>query len=76
MVPSLNDWSLAGRVLARVAERYGFEKIGRTRLTNDALIATSAGRAGITVLTLNERDFARLAEFCPVQWEARVLPTS
>ena len=74
LVPNLNDWSAAGRVLARVAEKYGFEKIGRARLTNDALIAASAGRTGITVLTFNERDFARLAEFCPVQWEAKTLP--
>jgi predicted nucleic acid-binding protein len=71
LVPNLNDWSMAGRVLARVAEKYGFERIERARLTNDALIAASAGRAGITVLTANERDFARLAEFCPVRWEMR-----
>jgi hypothetical protein len=33
------------------------------RLTNDALIATSAGRLGIRVITANERDFTKLAEF-------------
>lgn len=74
LVPGLGDWSVAGRMLAGVTEKYGFERIGRARLTNDALIAASAGRAGITVLTANGRDFAKLAEFCPVQWETRAVP--
>lgn len=69
LVPNLTDWSLAGRVLARLAGRYGYEEIGKARLTNDALIAMSAGRAGITVFTANERDFRRLAEFRPFQWQ-------
>ena len=71
LVPNLGDWTQAGRVLARLAEKYGYEKIGQARLTNDALIATSAGRAGITVVTVNQRDFVRLAEFCPFEWQAR-----
>jgi predicted nucleic acid-binding protein len=70
LVPNLSDWTQTGRVLARLAQKYGYERIGRARLTNDALIATSAARSGITVLTANQRDFARLAEFCPVQWQA------
>jgi predicted nucleic acid-binding protein len=69
LVPNLSDWTQAGRVLARLAEKYGYERIGQARLTNDALIATSAARTGITVVTANERDFARLAEFCPLQWQ-------
>jgi predicted nucleic acid-binding protein len=71
LVPSQRDWSRAGQLLRRIAGKYGFEHIGRSRLTNDALIATSAARAGITVFTVNARDFARLAEFCPVRWEVR-----
>lgn len=74
LVPSLGDWALAGRVLGRLAEKYGYEQIGRTRLTNDALIATSAGRTGITIVTVNRRDFGRLAEFCPFEWQARAIP--
>jgi len=72
LVPNLSDWTLAGRVLARLAAKYGYEKIGRGRLTNDALIAMSAGRSGIRVITANERDFRRLAEFCPFQWQVAV----
>jgi predicted nucleic acid-binding protein len=76
LIPNLTDWTQAGKVLARLAQTYGYEQIGRARLTNDALIATSAARIGITVLTTNQRDFARLAEFCPLQWQARTVQTS
>ena len=69
LVPNLSDWAQAGKVLARLAAEYGYEQIGRARLTNDALIAMSAARQGITVLTANERDFARLARFRPFSWE-------
>jgi predicted nucleic acid-binding protein len=74
LVPSLGDWAQAGRVLGRLAEKYGYEQIGRARLTNDALIATSAGRAGVAVITINRRDFGRLAEFFPFEWQARSIP--
>jgi len=69
LVPSLSDWTETGRTLERLGAKYGYEQIGRSRLTNDALIATSAGRKGITVVTANERDFRRLAEFRPFQWQ-------
>ena len=51
LVPNLSDWASAGKLLARLAAKYGYERIGRAGLTNDALIAMSAARAGITVLT-------------------------
>ena len=73
LTPNLGDWTLAGRILASIAQRHGFEKIGKARLTNDALIATSASRNGISVITTNARDFALLAEFCPLQWQTRIL---
>jgi predicted nucleic acid-binding protein len=68
LVPNLTDWTQTGRMLAKIGAKYGFERIGQGRLTNDALIAASAARCGVTVLTANARDFARLAEFCPLQW--------
>jgi len=70
LVPNLSDWTHTGRLLARLAAKYDYEQIGQGRLTNDALIAMSAGRLGITVITANPRDFARLAEFRPFQWQA------
>ena len=69
LVPSLSDWTQAGRVLARLAIKYDYEQIGQGRLTNDALIAMSAGRLGIRVFTANERDYRRLAEFRAFQWQ-------
>ena len=73
LVPNLSDWTQAGKVLARLASKYHYEQIGRGRLTNDALIAMSAGRLGIRVITANERDFSRLAEFRTFQWQVTTL---
>ncbi len=72
LVPNPGDWTQTGRVLAGVASKYGYEKIGRGRLTNDALIAMSAARIGARVVTVNERDFRKLAEFRSFKWEVRV----
>ena len=68
LVPNLSDWTQTGRVLARLAAKYDYEQIGQGRLTNDALIAMSALRLGIRVLTANERDYGRLAESRAFQW--------
>jgi predicted nucleic acid-binding protein len=68
LVPNLSDWTQTGKVLGRLAAKYGYERIGQGRLTNDALIAMSAGRLGITVVTANARDFAKLSEFRPFRW--------
>ena len=69
LVPNLRDWTRTGQVLAQMAAQYGYERIGQQRLTNDALIAMSAARQGITIVTANEHDFARLARFCPFRYE-------
>ena len=62
-MPNLSDWTQTGKVLALLAAKHDYERVGQGRLTNDALVAMSAGRSGITVITANARDFARLAEF-------------
>ncbi|MCA1624057.1 MAG: type II toxin-antitoxin system VapC family toxin [Acidobacteria bacterium] len=69
LVPEANEWSRTGAVLAQIGEKYGYEKIGRARLTNDTLIGTSAARQGIVLLTKNARDFGLIAEFCPLQYQ-------
>jgi predicted nucleic acid-binding protein len=69
LTPNLSDWVQAGKVLARLAAKYDYETIGRGRLTNDALIAMSAARLNIKVITANGRDFRRLAEFREFQWQ-------
>ncbi len=68
LVPNLTDWTQTGKVLALLAAKYDYERIGRGRLTNDALIAMSVGRLGATVVTANARDFAKLAEFRSFRW--------
>jgi predicted nucleic acid-binding protein len=73
LVPNLSDWTQAGRVLARVAAKYHYENTGLGRLANDALIAMSAARLGVRVITANEQDFSRLAEFRAFEWEVTVL---
>ena len=72
-VPDLDDWTEAGKMLAMVGAKYGYEAIGRSRLTNDALIAASAARAGVRVITENVRDFSRLAEFHRFSWQGATI---
>jgi len=69
LVPDLDDWIQAGKLLQRLALKYNYEKIGRGRLTNDALIAMSAARMSIRVITANENDFRKLAEFRDFTWQ-------
>lgn len=76
LVPNLTDWTRTGKVLGLLAAKYDYEQIGKGRLTNDALIAMSAGRLGITVITANSRDFGKLAEFRPFQWRVDAPRTS
>jgi predicted nucleic acid-binding protein len=69
LVPNLADWTQTGKILSRFTTKSDYEQLGRARLTNDALIAMSAGRMGIRVITDNERDFRRLADLRAFQWE-------
>lgn len=75
LVPNLTDWTEAGKLLALIAAEYGYEQIGRGRLTNDALMAVSAGRLGITVITSNARDFGMLAGFRRFHWRVNDIHT-
>jgi predicted nucleic acid-binding protein len=68
LVPNLGDWVSAGEALAYLRDTFDYEATGRARLMNDALIAMSAARMGMTVVTYNERDFARLAKFRHFSW--------
>jgi predicted nucleic acid-binding protein len=73
LTPNHGDWTRAGKLLARLGNKHGYEEVGQARLVNDALIATSAARLGIVVITANQRDFARIGEFCPLQWQGRTV---
>lgn len=69
LVPLQSDWSAAGQVLSLIGEKYGYEVVGRARMTNDALIAMSSSRSGIAVQTMNDDDYRKIAEFRPFEWE-------
>ena len=68
LVPSQSDWRLTGEVLSLVGKKYGYERVGRARMTNDAMISMSAARNGFMLLTRNPKDFKRIAEFRPFSW--------
>lgn len=69
LVPNENDWSIAGQILNKIGEKYGFEKVGKARLTNDTLLATSMARKGLTLWTTNAKDFSLIAEFRNFKFE-------
>lgn len=67
--PLQSDWTASGQVLALIGEKYGYEQVGRARMTNGALISMSAARLGFTILTKNAVDFKKIGEFRPLSWE-------
>lgn len=69
LVPQQSDWTASGQALALIGDKYGYEEVGRARMTNDALIAMSASRNGIVVQTMNDDDYRKIAEFRPFEWE-------
>lgn len=72
LVPEESDWRAAGEVLAKIGLRYGYETVRKAQMTNDALIAISAGRKGFTVITRNAEDFKAIADFRPFNWELSI----
>ena len=61
--PSVNDWQSAGKVIAKLGEKHGFEDIFLSKIQNDVLIALSAKQIGSSVITNNVKDFLRVKEF-------------
>ncbi len=69
LIPNQADWSITGQVLNKIGEKYGFEKVGKARLTNDTLLAMSAARMGFKLFTANAKDFNLISEFREFDWE-------
>lgn len=69
LVPNQSDWSIAGQILNKIGEKYGFDKVGKARLTNDAVLAMSVARTGMKLLTVNSKDFRLISEFREFDWE-------
>jgi predicted nucleic acid-binding protein len=63
IVPSASDWQKAGKLLAKMGKKYGFEMKFRARIQNDVLIALDARSIGASVITNNIHDFRKIREF-------------
>jgi predicted nucleic acid-binding protein len=69
LVPNQTDWSITGQILNKIGEKYGFDKVGKARLTNDTLLAMSIARNGLKLFTANAKDFRLISEFREFDWE-------
>lgn len=69
LVPNQTDWSIAGQILNKIGKKYGFDKVGKARLTNDTVLAMSVARNGLKLLTANAKDFRLISEFREFEWE-------
>lgn len=65
ITPNLSDWIITGQILSKIGQKYGFELVKLSRMTNDCLIAVSARRESLEVVTLNTSDFQKISEFRP-----------
>ena len=63
VTPSFRAWQMSGDVLARLAQS---ERLNG----NDILLALSCREAGMTVVTRNTRDFARIQRVVPFRFLA------
>jgi predicted nucleic acid-binding protein len=62
LTPSYGAWKEAGVVLARLVDAEGLELRTVSRgFVNDVLLAVTCREAGVTLVTENTRDFARIA---------------
>jgi len=76
LVPTAEDWWQAGRIINHLQRGLKSRRRGVTpkmaadekyRIINDVLIARTARRAGVTVVTDNAKDFETIQKFCNVR---------
>lgn len=67
LVPVKGDWIETGKILNKIGETFGYEQIGKGRITNDTLIAVSSSRLGLILITSNVKDFERIMTFRPLK---------
>ena len=67
IVPDHESWKEAGHVLSKLADD-GIGIVHRRQLVNDVLIAVTATRAGLVVVTANAGDFSRIEKHARVRW--------
>jgi predicted nucleic acid-binding protein len=78
LVPTSEDWWLAGKVLNALLrglkpkagrQRQRMSKVEQQRILRDVLIARTARRVGALVVTDNISDFEKIKPFCNVKVE-------
>jgi hypothetical protein len=76
LVPNADDWWQVGIVINRLQRQRKSKGGGSTpklaadekyRIANDVLIARTARRAGVTLITDNAKDFALIQSYCKVR---------
>ncbi len=76
LVPTDEDWWQAGKIINALQRGRKSQQGGQTpklsaeekhRLTSDVLIARTAKREGVTVVTDNTKDFEMIRRFCAVK---------
>lgn len=76
LVPTAEDWWLVCKVIYSLQRGLKSQKAGLTpkmsadqkyRITQDVLIARTAKRAGVMVVTDNMKDFEKIQRFCNVR---------
>jgi hypothetical protein len=76
LIPTAEDWWLVGKVIYALQKGLKSQRGGLTpkmsadqkyRITHDVLIARTAKRVGVTVVTDNVKDFETIQRFCNVR---------
>ncbi|NJO43862.1 MAG: type II toxin-antitoxin system VapC family toxin [Cyanobacteria bacterium RU_5_0] len=76
LIPTAEDWWLVGKVVYALQKGLKSQRDGLTpkmsadqkyRITHDVLIARTAKREGVTVVTDNIKDFEAIQRFCNVR---------
>ena len=71
IVPTYVAWKRTGEVLAALAQRGSLARgVVPRSFVNDVLIAMSCLESGVTLVTANTRDFARIAAVRPFDFTA------
>lgn len=69
LTPSYAAWKRSGAILAALAEREGLDVARVSKgFANDVLLAVTCRDAGVTLVTANRRDFARIARVAPFEF--------
>jgi predicted nucleic acid-binding protein len=69
LVPTYRAWKRAGEIIATLIQRRHLSVTGVPRsFPNDALIAASCREQGMTLITENESDFAKISLVEPVDF--------